>query len=466
MGRYVFDGKVIFEPQSIYNQAVKEIASLVGVGARSDGKIYLPDVCQSKNINIWAKNKPFRYNAEYFNTDAERDAARKESAYGIAVDTTPHDRNSNVFISKWKLADLSGYWKRLKDFKGYNHNATGGVELLNKESYSTFSASTVILLKTETPTNDGISLEEMLEYFVIPIKSYQWVLIDSFGFVYGLRGFSSYEDLLANLNSGEYYFYADGFTTSLSEWRNNPIKPTPFIPALPYGKLTIGLAGVTDSLPSTSNPYTQNRRLLFNSVELTETRGNLMGVNTTFGVSGFNANMIIGSIHDGKAPLYSKMYSGEVLNCCIDDCVFMGFQIYQNQQDSVQYDLLSLNFLEVDVYVNGEPYWSKVPFYNGGDSVSDFKIKIEKGQLYGSQGKYSGNAWSEGCFYFSTQQLFKAFPDQTEFDIQFTIANYMQTFQGLPFARMKLVNTGKYVSDITPKANYPTSRNIAFNRYL
>lgn len=460
MGRYVIDGKVIFEPQYIYNQAVKEIASLVGVGARSDGKIYLSDVCQGKGINIWAKNKPFRYNAEYFNTDAERDAARKESAYGIEADTTPHDRNDNVFISKWKLADLSGFRKRIKDFKGYNHNATGGVELLNKDSYSTFSASTVILLKTETPTNDGVSLEEMLEYFVMPIKSYQWVLIDSFGFVYGLRGFSSYENLLANLNSGEYYFYAEEFTPSLSEWRNNPSKPTPFIPALPNGKLTLGLAGVTDSLPSISNPYTQNRRLLFNSVELTETRGNLMGLTTTFGVSGFNANMLIGSIHDGKSPLYNQR-SGEYIDCCIDDCVFMGFQIYQNLQDSVQYSLS--NYLEVDVYVNGAPYWSRVPFYNGGDSVSNFTVL--KGQLYGSQGKNSGNAWSEGCFYFATQQLFNAFPEQTEFELRFTIANYMQTFQGLPFATLRIRNTGKYVSDITPKANYPTSRTIAFYRY-
>ena len=463
MGRYVLDGKVIFEAQTIYNEAVKEIASLVGVGARSDGKIYLSDVCQSKNINLWAKNKPFRYNAEYFNTDSERDAARKESAYGIAVDTQPHDRNSNVFISKWKLADLSGFWKRIKDFKGYNHYATGGVELLNKDSYSTFSPSTVIPLKTETPTNDGVSLEDMLEYFVMPIKSYQWVLIDSFGFIYGLRSFSTYEDLLANLNSGMYYFSADGFTTSLSEWRNNPIKPIPFIPALPSGKLTLGLAGVTDSLPNTSNLYTQNRRLLFNSVELTETRTNLMGLTTdsTFGVSGFNANMIIGSIHDGKAPLYSKVYSGDLLNCCVDDCVFMGFQISQSQKDSVNYALS--NYLEVDVYVNGAPYWSRVPFYNGGNSVSDFAVV--RGQYHGSQGKNSGNAWSEGCFYFAPQQLFKAFPEQTEFEIQFTIANYMQTFQGLPFAKIKIVNTGKYVSDITPKANYPTSRNIAFDRY-
>lgn len=462
MGTYVNEGKVTLGEKYNFNEAVKEVASLVGVGAREDGKIHLADVCQGSKINLWAKNKPFRYNAAFFDSDAERDAARRMSAYGIAADTTPHERNANVFINKWKKADLSDYWKRLRDFEGYNHNATGGVEILNKDTYSEFSASTVVLLKTETPTNDGVSLEEMLEYFVMPIKSYQWVLIDSFGFVYGLRSFSTYEDLLANLNSGMRYFYADEFTGSLSEWRKNPSKPTPFIPALPNGKLTLGLAGVTDSLPSISNPYTQNRRLLFNSIELTETRTNLMGINTTFGVSGFNANMLIGSIHDGKSPLYNQR-SGEYIDCCIDDCVFMGFQIYQNLQDSVQYSLSTLNYLEVDVYVNGAPYWSAVPFYNGGDFASD--LTVVKGQLHGSQGKNSGNAWSEGCFYFATQQLFKAFPDQTEFELRFTIANFMQKFQGLPFATLRIRNTGKYVSDITPKANYPTSRNITFSKY-
>lgn len=461
MGTYVNDGKITLEGDLIFPKCHNEIGDLLGVPRMNNFGAYNNAICTSENINLWAKDKPFPNDAKNFVTKAAREDARKKGMYGISADFPSHSRNDNVFISKWKLANLSGFWKRIKDFDGYNHAATGGVEILNKDSYSTFLPSTTILLKTETPTNDGVSLEEMLEYFLMDFKSYQWVLIDSYGFIYGLRNFSSYDDLLTNLNSGMYYFSADGFTTSLSEWRNNPSKATPFIPALPSGNLTLGLAGVTDSLPTTSNPYAQNRRLLFNSVELSERRTNQMGISTTFGVSGFNANMIIGSIHDGKAPLYSKVYGGDVLNCCIDDCVFMGFQLYQNQQDSVNY--ATSNYLEVDIYVNGIPYWSRVPFYNGGDSVSDFAVV--KGQYYGSQGKNSGNAWSEGCFYFAPQQLFKAFPDQTEFELKFTIANYMQTFQGLPFATLKLRNTGKYVADITPKANYPTSRNIAFFRY-
>lgn len=461
MGNYVNNGKVTLGSQYNYNVAVSEIASLVGVGKRSDGKLHLADVCTGEYINIWCKRKPFRSSKPFFDTDAERDDARARDMYGISVDTTEHNKNSNVFIAKWKLADLDGFWKRIRDFDGYNHYATGGIEILNKSLYSAFNSSTNILLKTETPSNDGVALEDILEYSTIPFKSYQWVLVDSYGFIYGQRGFASYDELLVNLNSGMHYLVCDNYLTSLSNWRNNPSKIDPFIPATFGGKLTVGLAGVSDDMPTSGNPYTKNKRLLLNSLDLTDSRVNQMGLTTTFGVEGYSANMIIGSIYEGKSPLYSKMYGGNVLECCVDDCIFMGFTIFQNLQNSVTYTMS--NYLEVDVYVNGAPYWSRVPFYNGGDSVAD--IVILKGQSYGTQGKGDGNAWSEGCFYFSPQQLFKLFPNQTDFEIQLSIANYMQDFQGLPFAKFTIRNTGKYVSDVPRKANYPTSRNIAWYKY-
>ena len=461
MGTYVNNGKVTLGSQYNYNVAAAEIASLVGVGKRNDGKLHLADVCTGEYINIWCKKKPFRSSKPFFDTDAERDDARARDMYGISVDAMEHNRNSNVSIAKWKLSDLDGFWKRIRDFEGYNHYATGGIEILNKSSYSVFNSATNVLLKTETPSNDGVSMEEILKYFAMPLKAYQWVLIDSYGFIYGLRSFASYDDLLANLNNGNYYLISGDYLSSLTNWRNNPAKATPYIPAMTNGQLTVGLAGVSDSIPTTDNPYTKNRRLLLNSLELTDKRVNQMGLSTTFGVGGYGANMIIGSIYEGKSPLHSKMYGGDVLECCIDDCIFMGFQIYQNLQDAVTYQIT--NYLEVDVYVNGSPYWSRVPFYNGGDSIASFAIT--RGQYYGSQGLNDGNAWSEGCFYFAPQQLFKLFPNQTEFEIQLSIANYMQDFQGLPFAKFTIRNTGKYVSDVQKKANYPTSRNIAWYKY-
>lgn len=461
MGNYVNNGKVTLGSQYNYNVAASEIANLIGVGRRDDGKLYLADICMGRYINIWAKNKPFRASQPFFDTNAERDEARARDMYGITVSSAPHERNNNVHISQWGKVDLAENWKRIRDFDGYNHNAKGGIEILNKSSYSNFISSTNVLLKTETPTNDGVSMEDILQYFILPIKSYQWVLIDSYGFIYGLRSFASYDDLLANLNSGMSLLVCDNFLTSLTDWRKNPSKATPFIPAMNGGQLTVGLAAVFDSIPTVNNPYTKNQRLLLNSLDLAETRTNLMGLNTTFGIEGYGANMLIGSIYEGKSPLHSKMYGGNVLECCVDDCIFMGFRIYQNLQDAIDY--LLTYYLEVDIYVNGFPYWSRVPFYNGGNSYSTFTLA--KGQRCGSRGENEGNAWSEGCFFFAPQQLFKLFPNQTDFDIQLTVANYMQDFQGLPFARFTIRNTGKYVSEVEAKANYPTNRNIAWYKY-
>lgn len=456
----VNNGKVTFGSQYDFDSAIKELADLVGVSTRSDGKLHLADLFWG-NINKWSKNKPFLSNVLHFATDTDRDQARREAMYGLAVDVQSHETNDNVFYALWKPADLTGSWKRIRDFDGYNHSATGGIEIRNKSLYSAFNSSTNILLKTETPSNDGVALEDILEFSTIPFKSYQWVLVDSYGFIYGQYGFASYDDLLANLNSGMHYLICDNYLTSLSNWRNNPSKIAPFIPAMTGGKLTVGLAGVSDDMPTSSNPYTKNRRLLLNSLELTDSRVNQMGLSMTFGVRGYGANMIIGSIYEGKAPLYSKMYGGDLLNCCTDDCIFMGFQLYQNLQDTVTYNLST--YLEINVYVNGTPYYSRIPYYNGETLASDFSVV--KGQTYGSKGENNGNAWSVGCFYFTTRGLFEMFPDQTELDIQFSVANYMQSFQSLPFARIKIRNTGKSVSEISAKANYPSSRSIAWYKY-
>lgn len=463
MGNYVNNGKVTLGSQYNYNVAASEIANLIGVGRRDDGKLHLADICMGRNINIWAKNKPFRSSQPFFDTNAERDEARARDMYGITVSMAPHERNNNVYISQWGKVDLAENWKRIRDFDGYNHNAKGGIEILNKSSYSDFSSSTNVLLKTETPTNDGVSMGEILQHVTLPIKSYEWVLIDSYGFIYGLRNFESYDDLLAYLNSGMQYLVCDNFLTSWDDWRNNPspLKTTPFIPAMTGGQLTVGLAAVFDSTPTDNNPYTKNQRLLLNSLDLKEKRINFMGLNTTFGIKGYGANMLIGSIYEGKSPLHSKMYGDNALECCVDDCIFMGVQIYQNLHDAIDYDLT--NYLEVDIYVNGSPYYSRVQFYNGGNSSSTFTLA--KDQLCGSRGENKGNAWSEGCFFFAPQQLFNRFQDQTDFVIQLTVANYMQNFQGLPFVKFTIRNTGKRVSEVEAKANYPLNRNIAWNIY-
>ena len=58
MGKYVNNGVVTLVGNVDYDDAVREIATLVGVGKREDGKYYLADVVTAAGINMMAKYKP------------------------------------------------------------------------------------------------------------------------------------------------------------------------------------------------------------------------------------------------------------------------------------------------------------------------------------------------------------------------------------------------------------------------
>jgi hypothetical protein len=340
------------------------------------------------------------------------------------------------------------------DFNGYNHYAQGGVEIANKSQYGVTSN---IELKTEQASADGVSLAELLEYFPATFKSYQWTLIDPWGFIHFLQRYNSYDELFSKLNNSSYLTIVniDDYRKTMSDWTQNVNKPIPFIPAYNGGQWIVSLAGITDSLLS-SKPLI-NQRVLFNPFKLTDNRATQMGITTTLGISGYNANMIVGSIYQGKAPLYSLMYGDDaVLNCCVNDSIYLGFKIYQNLQDYFVYNPLYLEqTLEATIWVNGKKYSQRLFYYNGGTTAST--ISMLKGQLYGSGGVNSGNAWSEGTFFFNTSGFFSAFPNQTDLQITISVAMFGQTFQGVPFISFTIRNTGKYVSDITPQANH-TSR--------
>lgn len=70
-----------------------ELGELLPVSRRSDGKYYLSDMCQSPNINRWAKYKPFRNSAWNFASDTERNAARKAANQGLLL---PTPKNAGV----------------------------------------------------------------------------------------------------------------------------------------------------------------------------------------------------------------------------------------------------------------------------------------------------------------------------------------------------------------------------------
>lgn len=51
MGTYVNDQKVTLGSSYDYDDAVREIGALLGVGPREDGNYYLADVCEAKSVN-------------------------------------------------------------------------------------------------------------------------------------------------------------------------------------------------------------------------------------------------------------------------------------------------------------------------------------------------------------------------------------------------------------------------------
>lgn len=125
MGTYVNNGKVALGSPYAYNVAVKEVASLVGVGARSDGKYYLSDVCLADGVNMWAKNKPEDHSTPLNLTESERNA----NAYSLAFAMDYHESSQKPLniIKETKYIKPTTY-KRFRDFNGYNHNALNPFE--------------------------------------------------------------------------------------------------------------------------------------------------------------------------------------------------------------------------------------------------------------------------------------------------------------------------------------------------
>lgn len=90
---------------------LSQLGAILGVGRRSDGKYYLADMCTASSINKWAYKKPIKANTQANLTDAERIQAK----HGLV-------QNSSTFYIEYDRV-TSGWWKRLRDFDGYNHLA-------------------------------------------------------------------------------------------------------------------------------------------------------------------------------------------------------------------------------------------------------------------------------------------------------------------------------------------------------
>lgn len=90
---------------------LKQLGGLLGVGARSDDRYYLADMCQASSINKWAKYKPLKVDDPI---GPLTDAQRRSVGHGLI-------QNSAYYLEYDPVT--SGWWNRIRDFDGYNCNA-------------------------------------------------------------------------------------------------------------------------------------------------------------------------------------------------------------------------------------------------------------------------------------------------------------------------------------------------------
>lgn len=200
MGEYVNNNTVTLRVPYDYDDVVKEIAELVGVGRREDGTYRLADICQAERINPLARCKPFRYPSHYFSNKEERAAARGKRATGAADDgpnngfgTTPqiHVANSEISHGVYEYKKPRGGAtepSRLFDFDGYFHKAGNPLQITFDSQAWKDDMNYVIVNVQHTSTNwnseDCLLLHEFLDdnnkerYFALLITGggYSWLM--------------------------------------------------------------------------------------------------------------------------------------------------------------------------------------------------------------------------------------------------------------------------------------------------
>jgi hypothetical protein len=144
---YVNNNVVTLGAEYDYDDAVREIGALLGVGPREDGMYRLADIVQAGSVNKWALCKPFRSPEYNFASDDARALARKAVNQSLNMPTAKNigipesNTNARTYLNDlaYRALNVAGtpnweYLKprgmaqnepnRLRDFDGYRHNAS------------------------------------------------------------------------------------------------------------------------------------------------------------------------------------------------------------------------------------------------------------------------------------------------------------------------------------------------------
>lgn len=129
MGKYVNNGIVTLGASYDYDDAVREIAELLGVGTRDDKRYHLADIVMAGSVNMWAKFKSqTTVNADINISEAQRKADRwgLVCSYGLS----PKNSRMQVITDTRRRVNYDAM-KRIRDFDGYDHLAKNGMAIMD-----------------------------------------------------------------------------------------------------------------------------------------------------------------------------------------------------------------------------------------------------------------------------------------------------------------------------------------------
>lgn len=390
MGKYVNNGIVSIPAEHKFGSIediLVELGALLGVGARSNGRRYVADM-EWGNVNKWAKQKWIYDSTPMFETDSERFTARYNDNFGLSASASLLTNNAYVSLVSWSRKRLpADYPKRIHDMDGYNHYAKDGV---NIKGASSATITTTLTLQTEAEEGDNYTLRDAITH-LYDHTYFQWVLIDAFGFIHELHtNRYSQSEILDYLygTSTKLTVRVQDFAVSTYN-RYDAIAAPSSILGFVTPKWTLGLMAWTNS----------SERFILNPVQFPDLRIHSAPITVT----GFTANMTIGTAYMGRTTLRSHLYDGTQIQCCSDDYLFMGF-VVKNVGTSA-FNMSKLRLLFITNVSSVRPYATNVAIYN--QSIFNYSLPVN-GTL-GSGGGIA-TAWANGMMFIRTTNLWSISP--------------------------------------------------------
>lgn len=182
MGKYVNNNNITLTTPYDYDDAVSEIAVLLGVGKRENGKYALADICQAPTINPLSRCKPFRWKAHNFSDSEERARIRGLKSTGLNS-TNPNNgfgSTPNVYVANYGNGTeiTHGVYEykrprggedepsRILDFDGYRHDAVSPMRVEFGAPYKDGNSVVVIYfndIANGWNAEDCLRIEEFLD---------------------------------------------------------------------------------------------------------------------------------------------------------------------------------------------------------------------------------------------------------------------------------------------------------------